>query len=95
MDDMIRTNDPAPAMRRETLDELRMLVYHPRHSSDPERPLRFAREFLSRPDLMHATLPSLAEDDARRLVEALAGAFPDRSAEIAARTVRDLLDRPH
>ncbi|MEY4744754.1 MAG: hypothetical protein RL272_699, partial [Candidatus Parcubacteria bacterium] len=56
------TNDPSPAMRRETLDELTMLVYHPRHASDPERPLRFARELLSRPDLMHATLPLLAED---------------------------------
>lgn len=94
MEHVTQTDGTAAAMRRETRDELLMLVYHPRHASDPERPLRFARGFLSRPDLMHATLPSLAEDDARRLVAALAAEFPDRSAEIVARTVRDLLDRP-
>ncbi len=94
MEHVTQTDGTSAAMRRETLDELMLLVYHPRHASDPERPLRFARAFLGRPGLTHATLPAIGEDEAVRLIPALSEAFPDRTAEIVARTTRDLLDRP-
>ncbi len=94
MEQVTQTDGTSAAMRRETLDELLMLVYHPRHSSDPDRPLAFARGFLARPGLTHAALPSIPERDARRLIAALVAAFPDRTAEIVARAVRDLIDRP-
>jgi hypothetical protein len=88
------TNDDASgAMRPETRDELTMLVYHPRHASDSDRPLRFARIFLGRPDLMHSTLDALVEADAVRLIAALRSEFPDRTAGISARLTDQLADR--
>lgn len=89
------TNAHAPsAMRAETRDELTMLVYHPRHASDPDRPLRFARTFLGRPDLTHATIDALVDADALRLIAALRQEYPDRTAGLVARVSRELGDRP-
>jgi len=89
-----RHNGATGQMSSATLDELRMLVYHPRHASDPERPLRFARSLLSMPRLAHATLGALPEADALRLIAALQAEFPDRSVGIAARVKKEMLDRP-
>lgn len=86
--------DSSDAKRAETLRELMLLVYHPRHASDPDRPLRFARAFLAMPTLAHATLPSLTQEDAARLVAALREEFPDRRASIVRRVTDQLLDRP-
>lgn len=83
-----------PAMRAETRDELTVLVYHPRHASDPDRPLRFARAFLGRPDLTHSTIDALVDADAVRLIAALREEYPDRTAGIVARTVERLSERP-
>lgn len=92
---MDTTNANAPsAMRAETRDELTMLVYHPRHASDPDRPLRFARAFLGRPDLTHSTIDALADDDASRLIAALRQEYPDRTAGLVSRVARELSDRP-
>jgi hypothetical protein len=88
------TGNAPGAMRQETRDELTMLVYHPRHASDPDRPLRFARAFLGRPDLAHSTLDALVEEDAARLIAALRSEFPDRTQGLVARVVSDLADRP-
>lgn len=94
MEQATQIDGASDAMRRETYDELMLLVYHPRHASDPDRPLHFARGLLARPHLTHATLPAIGEGEARRLIAALLAAFPDRTADIVARTVRDLIDRP-
>ena len=80
-------------MTPSTGDELRMLVYHPRHSSDPDVPLRFARGLLGLPRLTHAALAALTEADAQRLIAALREEFPDRSAAIADKVKQDLLGR--
>ncbi|HTK04371.1 MAG TPA: hypothetical protein VL500_02210 [Candidatus Eisenbacteria bacterium] len=94
METASQNNDAAGPMSPATLDELRMLVYHPRHASDPERPLRYARRLLSRPRLAHATLGALPEADAVLLIAALREEFPDRSAGIASRVKKDMLGRP-
>lgn len=94
MEPASQNNDAAAPMSAATLDELRMLVYHPRHASDPERPLCFARALLGSKKLSHAALASLPETDARRLIAALKKEFPDRRAAIVARVTKELLDRP-
>ncbi|HTM68977.1 MAG TPA: hypothetical protein VL426_06805 [Candidatus Binatia bacterium] len=81
------------AMSPATADELRMLVYHPRHASDPDRPLRFARQLLGRPALTHAALPSLPATEADRLIAALKAEFPDRTASITDKVRKELLGR--
>lgn len=77
----------------ETVARLKILAYHPRHSSNPDETLRFAREFLGRDDLSHATLLSLGEADALRLIDALARRFPDNRAGTAKKVTRQMLDR--
>lgn len=94
MEHATRTNDSSAAMRPETLRELTVLVYHPRHASDPDRPLRFARAFLAMPGLAHATLAALSQDDGERLVAALRIEFPDRSTAIVKSVTDELLGRP-
>lgn len=89
------TAETSDAQRPETRDELTMLVYHPRHASDPDRPLRFARALLGRPELTHAAIDALVEADAVRLIAALREEYPDRTAGIVARTVERLSDRPY
>jgi hypothetical protein len=78
----------------ETAARLKILAYHPRHSSNPDTTLRFAREFLGRDDLTHQTLLLLGEADALRLIEALERRFPDKRAGTAAKVTRTMLDRP-
>lgn len=80
-------------MRPETEKRLMLLLYHPRHSSDPDGLLRLARELLGMPKLSHATVMDIVEADAVRLISALERAFPDRSAGIASRTADDLKNR--
>lgn len=89
----ITTANASGAMRPETRDELTMLVYHPRHASDPDRPLRFARTFLGRPDLMHSTIDALVDADALRLIAALRQEYPDRTAGLVTRVAQELTDR--
>jgi hypothetical protein len=90
----ITAENASGAMRPETRDELVLLVYHPRHASDPDRPLRFARAFLGRPELTHASIDALADADASRLIAALRQEYPDRTAGLVARVSRELSDRP-
>lgn len=91
--DLSRRTIGADGMQPPTSDELRMLVYHPRHASDPDRPLRFARRLLGRPGLTHAELVRLPEKEARRLIAALREEFPDRTAAIADKVKKELLGR--
>ncbi len=87
-------NDDAAAMRAETARELALLVYHPRHGSDPEAALRLCRGLLGRPDLTHAALERLTEREARTLIAALREARPDRTSDLKAKVAQDLLGRP-
>lgn len=81
--------DPLTPMCPETEKRLQMLLYRPRYCSDPEAVLRFAREVLGRPDLRHATIMTIGEAAAARLIPELERVFPDRTARIAARVVEE------
>lgn len=80
-------------IRPETRRRLSLLLYHPRHSGDPDVVLRFARQRLGRPSAVQSDILRLPEEEARQLADALEQAFPDRTTGLAAKVAKEFGDR--
>ena len=79
--------------RASLLDELRVLIYHPRFSSDGERGRKLASAFLGR-ELPHGGIDRLGDADASALLAHLREKLSDKGPAAVRKAVDHLANRP-